>query len=156
MLAQSSTWGKVGVGPVFVFPTASRVELGQGKYQVGPALYYVNKAVKGWQFALLAQQFFSFAGDRERQDVNQLKLQPFVTMYLPHSWYVESKPVITLDFKKDTSSVPLNLVIGRVVAGRWNLNLEGTAYPGWTSRPANDYTITINIGYVLESPLQRR
>ena len=90
------------------------------------------------------------------RDISQLKLQPFVTVYLPDSWYLESKPVITLDFKKHTSSVPLNLVIGRVVGGRWNVYLEGTAYPGWTSRPPHNYTITINAGYVIESPLQRR
>ena len=155
-LGQSERWGKLGLGSVFVFPTASQEQLGQGKYQVGPALYYVNKAVRGWQFALLAQQFFSFAGDPGRSDISQLKLQPFVTAYLPDSWYVESKPVITLDFKKHTSSVPLDLVIGRVVAGRWNLYVEGTGFPAWTSKPTNNYTITINIGYVTESLLHRR
>ena len=77
------------MGPVFVFPTASHEEqLGQGKYQVGPALYYVNKAVPGWQFAFLLQQFFSFAGNSSRSNINQLKLQPFVTAYLPDSWYI--------------------------------------------------------------------
>lgn len=155
-LGQSERWGKIGGGPVFVFPTASHEQLGQGKYQVGPALYYVNKAVPGWQFAFLLQQFFSFAGDPARSDINQLKLQPFVTAYLPDSWYITSKPIITLDFKKHTSSVPLDLVIGRVVAGRWNLYLEGTVFPAWTSKPSNNYTITVNIGYVTESPLQRR
>jgi hypothetical protein len=155
-LGQSERWGKVGGGPVFVFPTASHEQLGQGKYQVGPALYYVNKAVPGWQFAFLLQQFFSFAGDPARSDINQLKLQPFVTAYLPDSWYITSKPIITLDFKKHTSSVPLDLVFGRVVAGRWNLYLEGTVFPAWTSKPSNNYTITVNIGYVTESPLQRR
>jgi len=155
-VGQSDRWGKIGVGPVFVFPTASDKDLGQGKYQVGPALYYVNKAVRGWQFALLLQQFFSFAGDPSRSAINQLKLQPFITMYLPDSWYIESKPTITLDFEKHTSSVPLDLVLGRVVAGRWNLYLEGTVFPKWGAKPSNNYTITLNIGYVMESPLARK
>jgi len=155
-LGQSDRWGKIGAGPVFVFPTASHEQLGQGKYQVGPALYYVNKAVPKWQFAFLLQQFFSFAGDSSRSDINQLKLQPFITAYLPDSWYIESKPTITLDFKKHTSSVPLDLLIGRVVAGKWNLYLEVTGFPAWTSKPSNNYTITGNIGYVTESPLERR
>ena len=155
-LGQSDRWGKIGAGPVFVFPTASHEQLGQGKYQVGPALYYVNKAVPGWQFAFLLQQFFSFAGDPSRSDINQLKLQPFVTAYLPDSWYVESKPTITLDFEKHTSSVPLDLVIGRVLAGKWNLYAEGTVFPAWTSKPSNNYTITLNIGYVTESPFRRK
>ena len=155
-LGESDRWGKIGAGPVFVFPTASDEQLGQGKYQAGPALYYVNKAVRGWQFAFLLQQFFSFAGDASRSDISQLKLQPFITAYLPDSWYIESKPTVTLDFKKHTSSVPLDLVIGRVVAGKWNLYIEGTVFPWWTSKPSSNYTITLNIGYVTESPLQRR
>ena len=155
-LGQSERWGKIGAGPVFVFPTASPEELGQGKYQVGPALYYVNKAVPKWQFAFLLQQFFSFAGDTSAAAINQLKLQPLVTTYLPDSWYIESKPTITLNFKKHTSSVPLDLVIGRLIAGRWNLYLEGTVFPAWGAKPSNNYTITLNIGYVMESPLQRK
>src|SRR5262249_40992405 len=73
-LGESDRWGKIAAGPVFVFPTASPEQLGQGKYQVGPALYYVNKAVKGWQFAFLLQQFFSFAGDSAAAAINELKL----------------------------------------------------------------------------------
>ena len=113
----SKQWGALGLGPVFVFPTASHSEMGDGKYQVGPALGYVNKAVKGWQFALLLQQYFSVAGDPQRSRVNQLTLQPFVNWLLPGSWYVETQPVITLDFAKGTSSVPLNLVVGKVSRG---------------------------------------
>ena len=71
----SKQWGALGLGPVIVFPTASHSEMGDGKYQVGPALGYVNKAVKGWQFALLLQQYFSVAGDPRRSRVNQLTLQ---------------------------------------------------------------------------------
>ena len=76
--------------------------------------------------------------------------------YLPDSWYIESKPIITLDFKKHTSSMPLDLVIGRFVAGKLNLYVEGTVFPAWTSKPSSNYTITVNIGYVTESPLQRK
>jgi len=47
-------------------------------------------------FALLLQQFFSFAGDPQRSRVDQLTLQPFVTKLLPDSWYVQTQPVITL------------------------------------------------------------
>ena len=120
--------------------------MGQGKYQAAPALGYINKAVTGWQFAFLLQQYFSFAvtpGVR----VNQLTLQPFVTKLLPHSCYVQTQPTITLDFVKGTSSVPVNLVVGKLFAGRWNVNLQGTAYPRWTSPPSKDYELRLSIGY---------
>jgi hypothetical protein len=155
-LAESERWGKVGLGPVFVFPTASSTEMGQGKYQMGPALGYVNRAVPGWQFSLLLQQFFSFAGNPDRATVNQLTLQPFVTKFLPGEWYVQTKPIIEVDFANGTSSVPLDLVVGKVIAGRWNLYLEATVYPGWTSAPTTDYKLTLNVGYLLPSPLSRR
>jgi len=87
-----------------------------------------------------------------------LQLQPILRfdVGLPLGMRFESKPIITLDFEKNTSSVPLDLVIGRFVAGKWKLYAEGTVFPWWTSKPTNDYTITLNIGYVTESPLQRR
>ena len=152
-LEASETWGRIGAGPVFVFPTASSSELGQGKYQAGPALGYVNRAVKGWQFALLIQQFFSFAGDADRSRVSELKLQPYITKLLGDSWYLQTKPVIEVNFAKGTNSVPLDLVVGTVVNGRWSLYLEATVYPGWTSPPTTDYKLTLNVGYLLPSPL---
>ena len=149
MIGSRKPWGTLGVGPVFVFPTASHTEMGQGKYQVGPALGYVNDGVPGWQFAMLLQQYFSFAGDPQRSRVNQLTLQPFVTKLLPDSWYVQTQPIITVDFAQGTSSVPVNLVVGKLVAGRWTLSLQATVYPRWTSPPSKDYEIRLGVGYHL-------
>lgn len=107
----------------------------------------MNKAVKGWQFALLLQQYFSVGGDPQRSRVNQLTVQPFVNWLLPGAWYVETQPVITLDFANGTSSVPLNLVVGKVLAGRWNVSLQATGFPRWTSPPSNDYELRLSVGY---------
>jgi hypothetical protein len=149
-------WGKVALGPVFVFPTASPPDMGQGKYQVGPALGYVNDALRGWQFALLVQQFFSFAGDPKRGAINQLQIQPFVTKYLGESWYLQSQPIITVDFEQSTSSVPLNFVVGKVVDRRWDFNLQVSLYPRWTSPPTKDYEVIVNIGYHFPALFPRR
>jgi len=54
---------------------------------------------------------------------------------------------ITMDFKKHTSSVPLDLVLDRLVPGSRNLYVEGTVFPAWTSKPSSNYTIAVNIGY---------
>jgi len=149
LLGNSKTWGTLGMGPVLVFPTATHKEMGDGKYQAGPALAYMNKAVPGWQFAFLLQQYFSFAGDPQRSRVNQLTLQPFVTKLLPDSWYVQTQPIITLDFVKGTSSVPVNLVVGKLFAGRWNVSVQASGYPAWTSPPSKKYEIILSIGYQL-------
>jgi hypothetical protein len=121
--------------------------MGDGKYQAGLAFGYINQAVPGWQFAFLLQQYFSFAGDSQRSSVNQLTLQPFVTKLLPDSWYVQTQPIITLDFVKNTSSVPVNLVVGKLFAGRWNVSLQATGYPSWTSPPSKQYELRISMGY---------
>ena len=147
LLGSSKAWGTLGIGPVLVFPTASHSEMGDGKYQAGPALGYLNDAVPGWQFAFLLQQYFSYAGDSHRSSVNQLTLQPFVTKLLQDSWYVQTQPIITLDFVKNTSSVPVNLVVGKLLAGRWNVNLQATGYPSWTSSPSKQYELRVSIGY---------
>jgi hypothetical protein len=82
-------------------------------------------------------------------------LQPFVTKLLPHSWYVQSQPIITLDFAKETSSVALNLVILKLFAGRWNVNVQATVYPRWTSPPSRDYELRLSIGYQLPALLSK-
>jgi hypothetical protein len=156
LVGKGTAWGKVAVGPVLVFPTASPPDMGQGKYQVGPALGYVNDAVHGWQFALLVQQFFSFAGDPARAAVNQLQIQPFVTKYLGESWYLQSQPIITVNFEQGTSSVPLNFVVGKVVDRRWDFNLQVSLYPRWTSPPTKDYEVIVNIGYHFPALFSRR
>jgi hypothetical protein len=156
LVGGTSKWGKVGLGPVFVFPTAAHQEMGQGKYQVGPALGYVNDAVPGWQFALLVQQFFSFAGDPSRQTVNQVQIQPFITKYLSESWYLASEPIITVNFEQRTSSVPLNFIIGKVVDRRWNFNAQLTVYPRWTSPPTKNFEIILNVGYHFPALFSRR
>ena len=155
VVGDRKAWGTLGMGPVFVFPTASHSEMGQGKYQLGPALGYVNDRVAGWHFAFLLQQYFSFAGDPQRSSVNQLTLQPFVTKLLPDSWYVQTQPIITVDFAGGTSSVPLNLVVGKLFAGRWNVNVQATAYPRWTSPPSKDYELRLSIGYHLPALLSK-
>ena len=156
LVGGAPAWGKVALGPVFVFPTASPPDMGQGKYQGGPALGYVNDALHRWQFALLVQQFFSFAGDPKRGAINQLQIQPFVTKYLGASWYLQSAPTITVNFEQGTSSVPLNFVVGKAVDRRWDFNLQVSLYPRWTSPPTQDYQVIVNIGYHCPALFSRR
>ncbi len=74
------------MGPVFVFPTATKDELGAGKWSVGPAVVAVLSAPK-WQIALVIQNPISFAGDSNRPDVNQLIWEPIWVYFLEKGWY---------------------------------------------------------------------
>ena len=55
-----------------------------------------------WVFGALVQQLWSFAGDGDRQDVNQMLIQPFVNYNLPDGWYVVTAPIITADWEADS------------------------------------------------------
>jgi hypothetical protein len=88
--------GKIiwGVGPAFVFPTATDPALGQGKWSIGPS--FVVLAQPGhWTLGLLANNVWSFAGESNRPSVNQFLAQYFVNYNLSGGWYLTSAPIIT-------------------------------------------------------------
>ena len=60
-----------GVGPTFVFPTASDLTTGQGKWQAGPAAAAAFTP-RNWLFGVLAQNPISFAGDATRAGSERL------------------------------------------------------------------------------------
>ncbi|HTB25396.1 MAG TPA: hypothetical protein VK711_08485 [Puia sp.] len=69
------TWG---VGPAFLVPIATDVNLGTGKFGVGPTAVVLKQA-NGFTYGALANQIWSVAGQRDRPDVSQLFVQPFFT-----------------------------------------------------------------------------
>jgi hypothetical protein len=85
-----------GVGPMFVFPTASKRETGQGKWQVGPAAA-VAFVPERWLVGVLVQNPISFAGDGDRKDANAMIMQPFVSYQLGKGWFVRSQPQIFIN-----------------------------------------------------------
>jgi hypothetical protein len=46
----------------------------------------------------LFNQIWSFAGDGDRADLDQMLLQPFVNYNLPDGWYLVSSPIITANW----------------------------------------------------------
>ncbi len=153
VLEDSDKWGRFGLGPVFVFPTASHPEMGQQAYQVGPAFGWSNKYIQGWQFAMIGQEFLSYAGSEKRTGVNQFQLQPFVFRYLPGDWYLGTQPNMTIDFEKNTSAIPVNFTIGKLFFHKLNMSLETNAYPYWTNTPKYNWDVRLSISYIFRSPL---
>lgn len=107
-----------GVGPVFSLPTTTDPYLGSGQWSIGPTAV-VLKQQGAWTFGALVNQLWSVArtGDGERDDVNQLLLQPF----LAHS----SKSGLTLTLSSEATAnweaasgeqwtVPLILQVSKV------------------------------------------
>jgi hypothetical protein len=139
------------VGPTFVFPTASDMFTGQGKWQAGPAAA-VAFVPRDWLFGVLAQNPISFAGDSNRPEANALFLQPFITYQLGHGWFLRSEPQMVFDWQTNKQQLPLDAGIGRVFKiGRQYVN--AFVEPAWnvsSDGPAPRYAITF--GFALLYP----
>lgn len=118
VLAPNTPYGFVwGLGPTFIFPSASDDALGQGKWQAGPATVagYLGKQ---WTVYALAQQWWSFAGDDDRPHTNQLSLNYVLLRSLPHRWQIGMQPSMTVDWTESRGnkvSLPVGLGVGRTI-----------------------------------------
>ncbi len=107
----------LGIGPTFIFPTASSDFTGQGKWQVGPAVvvgYLSEKYILG----VFVQNWTSFAGDNDRPDTNSMNLQPIASYFLPEGWSIGYSGNILANWKADSDdvwTVPIGLGVGKVV-----------------------------------------
>ena len=94
------TWG---VGPMFLFPTATDGPLGGtsedggeplGSDKWGAGLSVVGLMMPGqWVIGSLLSNVWSFAGSGD-QDVNLFTWQYFIHYNLPKGWYLTSAPII--------------------------------------------------------------
>jgi hypothetical protein len=141
----------LGIGPTFVFPTASDPTTGQDNWQVGPAAAAAF-APRKWLLGVLAQNPISFAGSSKRPAANELVLQPFITYQLGQGWFVRSEPQMLFDWETNKQVLPVDAGIGRVfkigpqyvncfVEPAWNVTNDG---------PAPRYVITF--GFALLYP----
>ena len=108
----------LGIGPTFIFPTASSDHTGQGKYQVGPAAVVGYISAK-WIVGAFLQNWTSFAGSGNRPDTNQMNLQPIAASFLPKGWSIGYSGVVLANWKADAAgdvwTVPLGIGIGKVL-----------------------------------------
>ncbi|WP_205526031.1 neuromedin U [Pyxidicoccus trucidator] len=120
-----------GVGPALLLPTATDDVLGTGKWSIGPsavALVQPGDLSAG----VLANNVWSVFGDGDRESVNQLLVQYFLTYNLPGGWYVTSAPIITANWEAPSGDqwlVPFGAGGGKVFkVGRQSLNGSVSAY----------------------------
>jgi len=136
-----------GAGPIFLLRTATDARLGTGKWGIGPAVVGLTMP-RPWVLGALVQNIWSFAGDGDRPDVNQMLIQYFVNYNLPKGWYLTSSPIITANWKADsdnTWTVPLGGGAGRLfrigklpvnmqLQGFYNVEKPDILGPDWTLR----------------------
>lgn len=130
----ATTAGKLiwGVGPQFLFPTASYDQLGSEKYAAGPS--GVALIMNGpWVCGALVNNLWSYAGNDNRRKVNSMTVQPFLNYNLPKGWYLTMGPQITANWaavdSDDTWTVPVGGGIGKIVRiGKLPVNMSLSYY----------------------------
>ena len=89
-----------GIGPTFVFNSATDDRLGLGKWSVGPTVAFVS-IPDPWVVGAVFRNLWSFAGDDQRRNVNLFLVQPFLNYNFRNGWYLASTPGITANWKAE-------------------------------------------------------
>jgi len=108
----------MGVGPVFVFPTATDHAAGQGAWQLGPSFGAIYKGLPGWLFGCLVQDPISFATtSHDRPPVGVLTFQPIMLRHIWRGLYAKSADASWAFNWRSSSSIviPLSFGLGWVI-----------------------------------------
>ena len=105
-----------GAGPSIMMPTASDDQLGSGKWSAGITAVALTQPNWG-TMGILGRQLWSFAGERDRRDVNQTLIEPFANYNLEKGWFLITDIIITANWEAPSNqrwTVPLGGGVGRI------------------------------------------
>jgi len=108
----------IGVGPTFVFPTATSRSAGQGAWQAGPALGAIYSGIPGLLIGFIAQNPISFAyTSPNRPPQNTFEFQPVFALHLWEKWYLRSAEANwTMGWHRHSPTMlPLSIGLGRTI-----------------------------------------
>jgi hypothetical protein len=104
----------VGVGPAFLYPTATDDKLGSQKWGAGPT-FILAEQQGGWTYGLLFNHLWSFAGDEDRRSVNNSFVQPFISYATKTKTTFTINSEATYDWNESQWTVPLNASVAQLV-----------------------------------------
>jgi hypothetical protein len=103
-----------GVGPVFLYPSATDNVLGADKWGAGPTAVLL-KQEKGWTYGMLVNHIWSFAGEDSRPDVNTTFLQPFASYTTKTFTTFGLNTESTYDWENSQWTVPINVTVSQLL-----------------------------------------
>jgi len=125
--AGKTTWG---LGPVIEIPTGGELR-GSQKWSLGPSVVFLTQP-GSWTLGILANNVWSVGGNSDRDSVNRGLLQYFVVYTFQSGWYINSAPVITVNWNAAEGQrwiVPFGAGFGKIVRlGKLPVNLQAGAY----------------------------
>ncbi len=101
------------LGPAFLFPTGTNEYLTTKKWGVGPSALLLKQTKGGFTIGFLVNQIWSFAGDKDRDAVNQMFLQPF----LVHNWKSGAGLGINAEITSNWEAGNTSAIINPTVSG---------------------------------------
>ena len=117
-----------GVGPTWIFPTATDDSLGGEKWAVGPAAIAMYLGEK-WVLGGVVQHWWDYAGDGDRPDVNLTDFQYVLRYKLNPLNQIGTGPNIQYNWETDELALPIGLgldtttKIGDTIF-RWGFDVE--------------------------------
>ncbi len=123
-----TTWG---FGPLIEFPTGGKMR-GSQKWSLGPSVVALVQP-GDWTFGILANNVWSVAGSSDRASVSKGVVNYFIALQLGNGWYVNSAPIITVNWKAATGQkwlVPFGVGGGKLVffGGKLPVNFQTQVY----------------------------
>ncbi len=132
-----------GIGPVLSIPTATDRVLGTGKWSAGASVILVTQG-KQWLAGVIAYNFWSFAGDEDRPEVNMMQIDPLFRYHLGHKWMLVSSPTILANWNAPEGEewvVPVGGGIGKIlVSGGQGWSFEVQAFYNAIRPDSNFYS----------------
>lgn len=128
LIVFNRSWGRWGVGPVVLLPTATEDALGAEQWAAGPALGFVAQN-PAFIWGLFNQNLFSFAGSDDRDEVKLSILQPIFNYSLPNKWSIGvSEMNATYDWDKGAwANLPLGVKVSKLIKpGAQPLQISGS------------------------------
>jgi len=111
--------GKVvwGAGFDLGLPTASEDLTGTGRWSAGPSGLGVYLGPK-WKYGALVQQYWDFAGENDRGDVNLTNIQYFIYYSVSDTFSIGAAPNIIANWENDSNdvwTVPLGIGANKTI-----------------------------------------
>ena len=122
-----------GVGPVVQLPTNSNSDLGNRNWGLGPSVVALHLE-KGnpWVVGVLANNIWSVSDSGTGGSYNNGLIQPFVNYNFDGGFYIVSGPIITANWKAESSqrwTVPVGGGVGKIFhLGKLPVNSTVQAY----------------------------
>jgi hypothetical protein len=125
-----------GIGPLFVFPTASDELLAGKKWGAGPNV--IGVVLDGhWTYGAVVGHLWSFAGSDSRPDVSVTSLSTFLAYTTTNAYTLALQTDSFYDWKDDHWTIPIELQASKVTRFGRNLISVGVGGRYYIDSPEN-------------------